>query len=59
MKKDKLEKVSEGVKKAGKISGIIFRVLFFLVGIAVIVAFVLVAVRCGQALKVDFSKIFG
>lgn len=53
-----LDKVSNGVKKAGKIVGIIFNIFWILVGIAVIAAFVLVAVRIGQALQIDFSKIF-
>lgn len=57
-KKVDLEKIHNGVKKASRITSIFFRLLWILVGVAAIAAFVLVAVKIGQALQVDFSKIF-
>lgn len=53
-----LDKVKSGVEKSFKITGILLRLVWILIGVAGIAAFVLVAVKIGQALQVDFSKIF-
>ena len=48
-KKIDLNKVSEGVKKASKITGIIFRIIWISFGLLALGAFIFVAVRIGQA----------
>ncbi|MBQ6922896.1 MAG: hypothetical protein IJQ66_07395 [Clostridia bacterium] len=59
MKKADIEKVSVKVAKAGKVAGIFLRVLWIVIGLGALLAFILVAVKIGQALQVDFSSIFG
>ena len=54
-----LDKVKERVEKGVTITGVIFRVVWFLIGIAALALFIFVAVKIGQALKVDLSKLFG
>lgn len=54
-----LDKVKQGVEKGVKITGIVLRVVWILIGIAVLALFVYAAVKIGQALKVDFGKLFG
>lgn len=52
-----LDKVRDNVEKVGKVSKIVLRILWIMIGFAAMAAFVLVLVKIGQALKVDFSKI--
>ena len=54
-----LDKVKKGVEKVSKITGILFRVFWVLIGIAALALFVYAGVKIGQALNVDLSKIFG
>lgn len=50
-----LDKVKERVEKGVKITGIVLRVVWILIGVAALAAFIFVAVRIGQALSVDLS----
>lgn len=61
MKKKKvdLEKIHTGVKKASKITAIAFRLLWILVGVAALAAFIYAAVAIGQALQADFGFLVG
>ena len=52
-----LDKVKERVEKGVKITGIVLRVVWILIGVAALAGFIFVAVRIGQALSVDLSKI--
>ena len=52
-----LDKVKQGVEKGVKVTGIVLRVVWTLIGVAALAAFIFVAVRIGQALSVDLSKI--
>ena len=52
-----LDRVKNGVEKGVKITGIVLRVTWTLIGVAVLAAFIFVALRIGQALNVYLSKI--
>lgn len=52
-----LDKVREDVQKAGKVTAIVLRVVWVLLGVAAFAAFIFVAVKIGQALKVDLPKV--
>ena len=54
-----LDKVKQGVEKGVTITGIILRVVWVLIGVAALALFVYAGVKIGQALKVDFGKLFG
>ncbi|MBQ6980014.1 MAG: hypothetical protein IJQ07_05155 [Clostridia bacterium] len=58
-KKVDLEKIHNGVKKASRITSIFFRLLWILVGVAALAAFIYAAVAIGQAFKADFGFLFG
>ena len=54
MKKERrkinLDKVENGVKKAGKVTRIMLRIVWTLVGLALIAGIIFLTVRCGQTI---------
>ena len=54
-----LNKVEQGIENGVKITRIILRITWILIGVAALAAFIFVAVRIGQVLKVDLSNLFG
>ena len=57
-KKIDLDKIENGVKKVGKLTRILLRVVWTLLGVALIVAILFLSVRCGQSIVSDVGSFF-
>ena len=58
-KKIDLDKIENGVEKVGKLTRIMFRIVWTLLGVALIVGIVFLSVRCGQSIVSDVGSVFG
>lgn len=58
-KKIDLDKVESGVKKVSQLTRITFRIVWTLLGVALIAGIVFLSVRCGQSCVSDVGSVLG